>query len=80
MAGEASEAMGAVAARLAAAEAELEAARGGRTLAEAKIEKLQHYVQVRRGSGGEGMVASGGCSDGGGGPRRMRLRGLGGLC
>ena len=52
--------MGAVAARLAAAEAELDTARGGRTLAEAKIEKLQHYVQVRRTSGGEGLIASGG--------------------
>ena len=39
----ASEAAGA---RLAEAELELEAARCGRSLADAKIEKLQHYVQV----------------------------------
>jgi hypothetical protein len=35
-----------VGARLVAAEADLEAALSGRTVAEAKVEKLQQYMQV----------------------------------
>lgn len=42
-------------ARLEAAETELEAARAGRAQADAKMEKLQQYMQVRRGLRARGL-------------------------
>ncbi len=46
MAGELRAVSEGVGARLVAAEADLEAALSGRTVAEAKVEKLQQYMQV----------------------------------
>ena len=50
MAGELRAASEGIGARLVAAEADLEAALSGRTVAEAKVEKLQQYMQVMYGS------------------------------